>query len=141
MELLTHAKTEYMLDVPLAALHAESLDWLKELGFWADEMSFFYKMLHEKKISHAFQAQDVAAIDKELVKLNGEQLDRVRHDVEGHERLLASLYKSPALSDDQAYRDAHRKLARDMYGLHEYIRAFKQRIMAFIEHSYFQEYV
>lgn len=140
MELLTHAKTEYWLDVPLTVLHAESLDWLKELGFWADEMSFFYALLHEKKISHSFPSQDVATIDKDLVKLNGEKLDRVRRDVESHERLLASLFKAPAASDDQTYRDTHRKLKGNMLDLSEDVRAFKQRIFYFVEHFYFEHH-
>lgn len=72
MELLSPSKTEYLLDVPLEALHAETLAWLDELGFWADEMSFFYKLLHHNKFSNAFPSEQVADIDKELIDLASE---------------------------------------------------------------------
>lgn len=132
MELLTNSKTEYLLDVPLEALHAETLAWLKELDFWADEMSFFYKLLHHNKFSNPVPSEQVADIDKELIKLNGEALDRIRVDVAGHERMLASLFNPPSVADERAYRENHRKLSVDMYILHDEIRKVKRNIFSFV---------
>lgn len=131
MELLTNSKTEYLVDVPLEALHAETLAWLKELGCWADEMSFFYRLLHHNKFSNAFPSEQLAHIDRELLMLNGERLDRIRIDMANHERMLASLFNPPSVTDEQAYRENHRRLHVDMYILHEEIRQFKQTIFSF----------
>lgn len=131
MDLLRNSKIEYQLDTPLDALHAETLGWLKELGFWADELSFFYKLLHHHELSSAFSVMQVAEIDQELLKLNGEKLDRIRINMANHERMLASLFNPPSTADEQVYRDNHRRLYTDMFILNEGIRAFKQRIFSF----------
>jgi len=131
MELLTNSNTQYLLDVPLEALHTETLAWLKQLDFWADEMSFFYKLLHHNKFSNDFPSEQVADMDKELVRLNAERLDRLKVGVANHERMLASLFNPPSVADEQAYRENHRRLNADMYILHEGIRQFKQRIFSF----------
>lgn len=135
MELLTRLKTEYLLDVPLEALHAETLAWLNELGFWVDEMSFFYKLIHHDKFSSAFPSEQVADIEKELISLKSEKLDRLRAGIASHERLLASLFNPPSSADDQTYRDNHRRLHTDMFILQEEIRRFKQRIFSFYEND------
>lgn len=132
MELLNYPKNEYLLDAPLDALHAESVAWLKELGFWADEVSFFYKLLHHHKLSDSFPSDQVAEIDKELVKFNGEKLNRVKSGVASHEHLLASLFKSSSMADEQVYRETHRKLSIEVHSLYEDIRAFRQKIFSFI---------
>lgn len=131
MELLTISKNEYLLHAPLDALHAETLAWLSELGFWGDELSFFYKLLHHNEFSNTFSSEQVDDIDKELLKLNGEKLDRIRVGMANHERMLASLFNPPSLTDEQAYRENHRRLYVDMYILYEEIRQFKQRIFSF----------
>lgn len=131
MELLTNSKTEYLLDVPLEVLHAETLAWIKELHFWANEVSFFYRLLHHNEVSNVFPSEQLADIDKELVKLNGERLDPIRAGMASHERMLASLFNPPSVADEQAYRENHRRLNLDMYILHQEIRQLKQRVCSF----------
>lgn len=133
MELLSYPKTDYLLDATLESLHAESVEWLNELAFWGDEMSFFYRLLHHKRFSKSFPTSEIAEIEKALVKLNVEELDKMKTDVASHERLLSSVYKSATLSDDRGYREAHRKLLRDMHALQEDIRKFKKSVFSFVE--------
>ncbi|HEU5290167.1 MAG TPA: hypothetical protein VFU05_05945 [Cyclobacteriaceae bacterium] len=135
MELLSNPKTEFLLDASLESLHTQSVAWMNELIFWSDEMTFFYQMLHHKKLSAAFPSSQVATIDKELVRLNGEKLDKVKTGVASHERLLASVYKSSSLADEQVYREAHRKLLVDMQALNQDIRTFKKKFFAFVENE------
>lgn len=133
MELLGYAKTDYLLDATLDTLHKESVAWLKELDFLGDEMAFFYKLLHNKKLSNAFPSAEVAEIDKALVKLNAENLDKVKNGVENHERQLAVIFKSTLSAEEQVYRESHRKLLLDMHDLHEEVRAFKKKVFSFVE--------
>jgi hypothetical protein len=130
---LNYPKTDYLLDASLESLHAQSIEWLNELEFWSDEMTFFYRMLHHKKLSKTFPTSQVAEIDKQIVWLNGEALNKVKTGVSSHERLLAAAYKSSSLAEEQVYREAHRKLRNDMSALDNVIRAFKKKLFSFIE--------
>ena len=131
MELLKYPKTEYLLDASLGTLHEESLAWLKELAFWAEEISFFYKLVHTKKFSGVFPSPDVAEIDQELVRLHGEKLEKLRSGVASHEQLLASVYRSASLAEEQVYREAHKKLLSEIFAMHEEIRTFKRKLFSF----------
>lgn len=133
MELLSHPRTDYLLDATLESLHKESIAWLKELHFWADEISFFYKILHNHKLSNAFPSADMAEIDKALVKLNGEGVEKVRNDLSRHERQLAAIFKFSSFAEEQSYRDSHRKLLGDMQDLLSNIRISKQKVFSFVE--------
>ncbi|MEX1241084.1 MAG: hypothetical protein WEB30_15275 [Cyclobacteriaceae bacterium] len=131
MELLTHRKNDYLLDASFDTLHGESKDWLKELEFWSDEMAFFYKLLHKKGPGEAFPAKDLAAIEKALIRINGEVLDRVRTGVLSHERLLSSILKSTSMTEEHVYRETHRRLHAEMYNLNALIRSFKKDVFEF----------
>lgn len=133
MELLGYGKTDYLLDASLGTLHNESVAWLKELDFLEDEMAFFYKLLHNEKFSNAFPSAEVAEIDKALVKLNAENLDKVKDAVENHERQLAVVFKSALPGEEQVYRESHRRLLIDMHNLDEEFRSFKKKVFSFIE--------
>lgn len=132
MELLNNSRTEYLLDATLESLHDESVSWLKELDFWGDEMSFFYKLLQNKKVSGSFPSSEMAEIEKELIRLNGDMLDKVKAGVSSHERMLASVVRSTSLSDEQSYREKHKQLLDEMNMLQAEIRKFKKAVFAFI---------
>ena len=131
MELLTHPKSEYLLAASLEDLHAQSQEWLKELGFWSDEMAFFYKLLHKKETRNIFPPKDLAEIEKVLIGINSDQLLSLRAGVLSHERLLSSVIKSTSLAEEQVYRETHRKLLGDMRDLDMVIRAFKNSVFSF----------
>lgn len=131
MELLTYPKNEYLLGASLDTLHVESQDWLKELEFWSDEMAFFYKLLHKKESSDAFPPRDLAAIEKALIRIDSEELRRVREGVLSHERLLSSVVKSTSMAEEQVYRETHRNLYSEMFNLNQLIRAFKKDVFSF----------
>lgn len=131
MELLTFPKNEYLLDASLEDLHSQSQEWIKEIDFWNDEIAFFYKLLHKKETKNVFPARELAEIEKTLIRINSEDMLRLRNEVLNHERLLSTLIRSTSLSEEQVYREAHRRLYRDMYKLNELIRSFKKSVFAF----------
>lgn len=131
MELLTYPKTEYLLDASLESLHQESLEWLKEIAFWADEMSFFFTLLHKKEVREAFPTKELAALEKELIRIHGDKLDAARSMVESHERTLASVLKTTSLQAEESYRETHRRLLMEVYGMQSLIRDFKKAVFDF----------
>lgn len=133
MELLSKPKTEYLLEVSLEALHAESLEWLNEVEFWHDEMAFFYKLLHKKKPNKKFPSQELAALEKIMVQITGEGLDKVKNELQKHERSLKSVLTSISLGEEQTYRKAHRIILAEVYSLHLSLRTFKKNVYSFVQ--------
>jgi len=133
MELLNYAGSDYLLNPTLESLHNESVTWLKELAFWSDELTFFYKLLRHKALSDTFPGHEVAEAEKELIRLNSEVVDRLKAEVTSHERSLAALLKSSSSSDEQSYRDKHRVLFNYVFVAHEELRKFKRQIFSFME--------
>ena len=129
---LSYPKTGYLLDATLESLHQESVAWLEELDFWADELSFFYKLLHSHRLSVAFPSAEMAEIDKVLVGLSAENVESLRIRIRSHERQLADLFKPASLDEEQSYRATHRMLYADIYQLHSDIRTFKKKLFSFL---------
>lgn len=133
MNLLGYPKSDYLLEAPLKSLHDHSVTWLNELNFWKDEMVFFYHLLYHQKFSKPFPSAEMAEIEKEIVELNVERLDRLRSGVARHEQNLASVYRTASMAEEQIYREAHRNLLNDIDALYEDIRKFKKKIFSFVE--------
>ncbi|MDH4298190.1 MAG: hypothetical protein OEV74_18070, partial [Cyclobacteriaceae bacterium] len=85
MELLTQPKTEYLLDASLESLHVESVEWLKEIDFWSDEITFFYKLLKRSNDARDYPGRELAIIEKKLISVNSDQVSKVRSDILQHE--------------------------------------------------------
>lgn len=133
MELLIYPKTDYLLDVSLESLHAESQAWLQNIDFWTDEMAFFYKLLHKKELIETYPSRELAAIEKELIKVYGERLEKARTEIQSHERLLGALVKSTSFVEDENYREKHRKLVLEIFDIQVLIRSFKKKVFDFIK--------
>ncbi len=133
MELLFSPRMEYLLDASLETLHSESLEWLKEIGFWQDEMAFFYKLLHKKESKESFPSEELAALEKKLVGITGDKLDKTMNEVQNHERFLASLMRTTSFHEEENYRQAHRRLLQDIYDIHALIRDFKKDVFVFVQ--------
>lgn len=133
MELLSYPKNEYLLEASLESLHGEAMAWLNELAYWQDEMAFYYKLLRRKQKPTDFPTEDVADMEKELVRLTSAKLDRLRATVTEHERSLAVLTKVHSNSGEDAYRNAHRRLLGNMHDLHLDLRAFKKKVFSFVQ--------
>jgi hypothetical protein len=133
MELLIYPKTDYLLDASLESLHAESQAWLQNIDFWTDEMAFFYKLLHKKELIETYPSRELAAIEKELIKVYGERLEKARTEIQSHERLLGALVKSTSFVEDENYREKHRKLVLEIFDIQVLIRSFKKKVFDFIK--------
>jgi uncharacterized protein YfkK (UPF0435 family) len=130
MELLTSQKMEYLLEASLQTLHTESLEWIQAIDFWREEMIFFYKLIHKKESMKGFPTKELAAIEKELIRISSDELEKIKTSVQRHERSLAAVLKTTSLRDEEGYREEHRKLLKDIYGIQALIRAFKKNVFS-----------
>lgn len=133
MELLTYPKTDYLLSASLETLHAESREWLNEISFWKDELAFFYSLLHKEELRKDLPVADVAAVEKRMLHIGDNRLDKLEENVKKHEHTLAGLYQSNAFKGETSYRDKHKELLTEIYDVYVLIRGFKKDLFSFIE--------
>ena len=132
MELLTNHGTEYLLAASLEQLHHESQEWIKEVDFWKDEMSFFYKVLHSKVSSRSYPSEALAAMEKNLVRISAEVLDPMTNTLKTHEQYLATIVNTTSLQDEESYRERHKSLGAQVLDAYQEIRSFKKDILSFM---------
>lgn len=108
MELLVQPRSMNLLDVGLEVLHEQSYEWLNEIDFWKDEVSFFYSLLVKKTLrSVPINAKGkIEHIENELISISGGALDELKLKVEEHEKFLNHLLESNN-GDERTYRDKH----------------------------------
>jgi hypothetical protein len=133
MELLGNPKTEYLLDASLETLHAESREWLNEIAFWNEEMTFFYKLIHLREPHISFPTEGLAGLEKNLIEITSTQLGKLKADVESHERTVGRLVRNSSFGEEREYHDFHRDLLRRMYDQQRIIREFKKNIFSFVK--------
>jgi len=131
MELLTYPNSKYLLEVSIDSLHADSLEWLNEIDFWKDEMTFFYKLLHKKNAFDDFPTEELASLDKELIRINSDQLDKLKKELQKHEQLLAAIIKNPSLMEKEKYSAMHHELLLEIFAVSQLIKDLKRRVYSF----------
>jgi hypothetical protein len=133
MKLINAPATEYLLDASLESLHTESREWLSEIYFWSDEMSFFYKLINLREPHFPFPTADLAALEKELIQITTENLGKVKSEVRKHERALHAIVTNTSLVEERDYRDRHRSLLIEIHNTQSLIRKFKKNVYSFIK--------
>jgi hypothetical protein len=128
MELLSNARTEYTLSASLESLHAESVEWRKEVSFWQEELTFFYKLIHQRGKHAPFPSAEVADLEKQLIAISSGDLPTLMEEVENHEHFLASLLRNTSMTDENMYRQHHRHVLESMHDVHTRIRSYKHEL-------------
>jgi len=132
MELLMNSKTDYLLEASLESLHAESMEWLNEIDFWSDEMTFFYRLLRKNQSNKAFPTAELAAVEMELVSLTSDKVNKLRNEIQSHERSLSAVMKNTSSGEEEGYRAKHRQLVKDINETYILIKAFKKEVFSFV---------
>lgn len=135
MELFSSPKAEYLLEASLGTLHAESREWMSAIDFWREEMPCFYKLLRKNANAFAFPPEELAEIEKEMIRINSDELVNIKSRVEHHERALASIVKSTSPAEEGEYRHEHRAITNDVYALQQVIRKFKKEVFSLVKES------
>jgi hypothetical protein len=135
MELINSSASGYLPETSLENLHIDSREWLNEINFWTEEMSCFYKLLHKTISSTGFPPKELAGIEREIIRINSEDLIKLKNQVERHERELSMVLKNTSTTQEMEYRQRHQRLINDMYALHGTIRKFKKALFALVKES------
>ncbi len=133
MELLTYPKSEYLLDASIESLHAESKEWLRDIEFWKDEMTFFYNILNKKEVKTAFPTNELAALEKKLISIDSDKIATLRKQVQSHEQTLMRFVKTLLQDEEETYRETHRVLLNEIYTIASLIKDFKKEVFSFVQ--------
>lgn len=132
MELLGTPKTAYLLEASLETLHAESIEWLHDIDFWNEEMSFLFKIVRRSEMIVPLPPADIDALDREMIRISGEKLDTLKNDIHRHEQKLREVFSIFSAGDENQYRHTHRDLLQRIHDLQQEMRDFKKRVFTFI---------
>lgn len=130
MELFSTSENEYLLEASIESMHAECVVWSSLLNFWNDEIMFFINILEYKNDSKAELIDNLAKVEKELIRLHSEGLAKTQAEVSAHARLLAVCENSSA--DKSKICNTHGVLVNDMVTLHTEIRHLRKRVFEWI---------
>lgn len=134
MELLLSPKSTYLLDASVEVLHEQSIEWLNEIAFWRDESAFLYSLFANKtlKFVPVNSKKDIEKIEKELLAMTCEDLDKLQHEVEDHEKFLDLLLKNDHL-DKETYKRKHHALTLTFSEFEKRFKFLKKEIFALAE--------
>ena len=134
MKLLTPPKPIYLLDVDIQMLHEQSNEWMSEIAFWRDEAAFFYSLI----IKNTLKSVPVSAknriknVEKELVSITIDDLDKLKKSVEQHEKFLSNLLRTES-HDEESYRKKHHDLGHTFVQFEKRFKALKKEVFAIVE--------
>lgn len=135
MKLLTSPKKEYLLEAGIEVLHEQSNEWMQEIAFWYDELSFLYSLVLKKTLkSVPVNAKDrIQLIENELIKLTGGELDRLKLTVELHEKFLSNLLEGNSNVSEKFYREKHHHLSMEFEQFEKRFKSLKKEVFSLVE--------
>lgn len=131
MEALISPKTEYLLQGGLEVLHEQSYEWLSEVDFIKEEISFFNTLLKKKDVTD-FPTEQLAALSKKLTSFNSD-LTVLHNKIIEHERWLADMIKTNTLGRQESYRKVHREVMEDVKKRYADFVQLKKDIFSFVK--------
>jgi hypothetical protein len=134
MNTLKSASGNYLLDLGLETLHEQSMEWISDIAFWRDEVAFLYALEISKTLKEVPMSakRKLEAIENELVKVAGGDLDSLYDDVTNHERFLNKLLESKK-EDEESYREKHTELAEKINYFSTHFRELKREIFEMVK--------
>jgi FtsZ-binding cell division protein ZapB len=133
MELLTSARIEYLRYASPESLHAEATEWKSDVIFWQEEMSFLYKLLHEKFSQSAIPSIELAMLEKELIDISSVDLLNIKQEVEDHEAYLAQLMRDSMLQSQDSYREQHKEILERIHAVLGRIKDYKTKLFSIVK--------
>lgn len=125
----------------LEELHLATKEWLSELNFMADEVKFlrdlidhyFAKLISSERIEHTKE------IVVGIARFRDMQLGKVQEMLLQHERNLANIADNDVPLEEEAYREEHERLWKEMSQLHKAYKAIKKDVFQFTEKAIHDE--
>lgn len=135
MKLLTSPKTTYLLDADIEILHEQSNEWLNEIAFWYDELSFLHSLVIKKtlKLVPVNAKNSIEKIENELIRLTGGELDRLKLTVETHEKLLGDILEKKGSTNEDTYREKHHQLINEFREFNDRLKLLKKDVFNLVK--------
>ncbi len=131
-KLIANPKQTFLLGAGLDILHHESIEWLEEIAFWKDELSFFDKLLHRSEPIEE-DLKTYRGMLEQLEKIHGDFINQLEDDVIEHEKLLAKLEHNEEGHSDWEYREKHRRIKNRINMMMKDFRSFKSVIFNYVK--------
>ena len=138
--LLALGKHTFLLEAPIEILHEESLEWLEEIEFWKDEITFFFRLMLTKNTQKP-KTKMALDIESQLIYLSSEKLDDLKLSVQSHERFLSEMIKTVKWLDESVYRSKHRNLSKKFQLFEIEMKKLKTKIFQLVENSSKEEFL
>ncbi len=134
MELLVQPRSMKLLNVGLEVLHEQSYEWLNEIDFWKDEISFFYSLMVKKTLrSVPINAKGkIEYIENELISMSSGALKELQLKVEEHEHFLNHLLQSNH-EDEATYREKHHLLEQEFIKFKKRFKTLNKDILGLLK--------
>ncbi|GIV34423.1 MAG: hypothetical protein KatS3mg031_1958 [Chitinophagales bacterium] len=133
METLSSPKNEYLLEASIDVLHYESKEWLSELAYIKDELTFFMDLLKSKSFKLRKEQQRQHILEN-MDKLAQSITVELENEIRSHEKQLAEMLSNHDGSDAD-FRNKHRQLKAKVERLINDIRTLKMLVFDLAEHG------
>ena len=130
----TASKTNsHLLEGSVEWLHRQTTEWQCDVEFWREELIFFYHLLKMKVLPSHVPMQEVAVLEKELVKLSGEDLKALQTELGKHEVKLGSVTERNAGQGELDYRHDHKVIMFHIHAFESKVRDFKKSVFELVK--------
>lgn len=129
----TAIKAGHLLEGSLEWMHSQTMEWLSDVEFWREELVFFYRLLRKQELQLYFPMQQVAVLEKELVKISSEDVKELEATLRKHEAKLRNIMQTVSKSDELDYRHDHKTILFAMNNFEANMRSFKKSVFAFVK--------
>lgn len=134
MKWLSSQKTEYLLQASFDVLYEESKEWLDELAFMNEEISFFHALLQSKR-NNEIPTSEETVLSKKLVSLKVELSGQFYKRLNRHSSEMADMMRTFTMGRHEPYRNEHLELGEEMNRLRIVFKKIKQDIFNCVNHG------
>lgn len=112
-QFLPDPNQRHLFSAGLETLHHESQEWLSDIEFWRDEVTFFHRLLERLDIPGipVEGRSELMHMEKELIRISCEELNELQKKVRDHECHLSRLIGGWDRQNEQRYRIMHARIA------------------------------
>ncbi|HRH65005.1 MAG TPA: hypothetical protein PLU53_01780 [Bacteroidia bacterium] len=133
--LLTEAKSDYLLQTGISELHYEVTQWINEIEFYKTELFFLNKLLDRYllRISNSEKVNAMLDLEKKVKSFRTGTLKKMIAAITEHEAELAKLDDNDLSQDEQRIREEHKEHKLAVKELAGNVKKLKIDIFSFVE--------
>jgi hypothetical protein len=125
----------FILPLSLQDLHQRTLEWESSLELWKRELSFFRKLIDQygRQLHLREEINEREHFRFLLSFYSGELMNSLSNKIRLHETNLKPLIRGKNTQDEQAYRDEHQQLEKQMKAIEREFHCYKGELFSLVE--------